>query len=60
MLGPILKTPPQIRVSESPNWHRDWEISTKRKYGKKLHQKESKQPKKAKVLANIRWELSSK
>ena len=58
MLGPILKASPQIRVLGSPNWHRDWETSTKRKNcKKKLNQRERKQSKYAKILANIRWKL---
>ena len=39
MLGPLLKTPTQIRVLESPNWHRDWETSEKRKNGKRSYTK---------------------
>ena len=50
MLGPILKTPPQIRVLESPNWHRDWETSTKRKYGKSYTKKKVSNQKRQKFL----------
>ena len=61
MLGPLLKTSPQTRVLESPNWHRDWETSEKRKNGKRNYTKgKVNKQKRAAFLANIRLELEGR
>lgn len=58
MLGPLLKTPPQIRVLESPNWHRDWETSEKRKNGKRSYTKgKVNKQKRQHFLQTLDWNL---
>lgn len=54
MLGPILETP-TIRIPKLTQTLRN--LYKKEKWQKELHQGESKNPNKAKTLANIRWEL---